>query len=126
VRDFAYEPMPNSSNRSKAAHVFDLAPCFIATDGYMRKPYKNEGPLNPKDLSLPYRPKGLAHARGRSGRTFTPCQITALAQYNDRPDEQQYPFANMPPNQSIPSPSERVRLRRQSHSVLQPSSRYSG
>ena len=44
-----------------------------------------------------------------------PREYPALAQYNDRPDEQRYPFIVAPPNQSIPtpSPSQRVQLRRQ-------------
>ena len=42
-----------------------------------------------------------------------PREYAALAQYNDRPDKQRYCFIVVPPDQSIPTPSERVRLRRQ-------------
>jgi hypothetical protein len=48
VRDFAYEPMPNSS---KAPEVFNPVPCLIAADWHMRNPDKNHGLLpSPKAL----------------------------------------------------------------------------
>ena len=37
----------------------------------------------------------------------------ALAFYNDLPDERRYPFIVVPPNREMPTPSQRVRLRRQ-------------
>ena len=42
-----------------------------------------------------------------------PREYTALARYNDRPEEGRYPFIVVPPDQSIPTPSQRVKLRRQ-------------
>ena len=47
VRDFAYEPTPNSS---KAPEVFDPVPSLIAADWHMRNPEKNYGLLSPKGL----------------------------------------------------------------------------
>ena len=93
VRDFAYEPMPNSS---KAPEVFDPVPCLIAADWHMRNPHKNFGLLSPKGLSR-----------------LIKMGWFSLAKYNDRPDEGRYPFIVVPPNQSIPTPSQRVKLRRQ-------------
>jgi len=108
VRDFAYEPMPNSS---KAPEVFDPVPCLIAADWHMRNPEKNYGLLSPKGLFRLIKMGWLTLADVRMN--FHPREYTALAQYNDRPDEQRYPFIAVPPNESIPTPSQRVRLRRQ-------------
>jgi hypothetical protein len=49
VRDFAYEPMSNSS---KAPEVFDFdpVPCLIAADWHMHIPDKSHGLLSPKAL----------------------------------------------------------------------------
>ena len=104
VRDFAYEPVPNSS---KAPEVFDLMPCLIAADWHMRNPHKNFGLLSPKGLKMGW--LSLADVRPN----LHTHEYTALAQYNDRPDEGRYPFIFVPPNQSIPTPSQRVKLRRQ-------------
>ena len=104
VRDFAYEPMPNSS---KAPDVFDPMPCLIATDWHMRNPHMNFGLLSPKGLKVGW--LSLADVRPN----LHTHEYTALAQYNDRPDEGRYPFIFVPPNQSIPTPSQSVKLRRQ-------------
>ena len=108
ARDFAYEPTPNSI---KAPEVFDPVPCLIAADWHMRNPHKNHGLLGPKALFRLIKMGWLTLDDVR--RNLHPCEYTALAQYNDRPDERRYPFVAVPPNEPIPTPSQRVRLRRQ-------------
>jgi hypothetical protein len=108
VRDFAYEPMPNSS---KAPEVFDPVPSLIAADWHMRNPEKNYGLLSPKGLFRLIKMGWLTVTDVRLN--LHPREYAALAQYNDRPDEQRYPFVVIPPGQPIPTPSQRVRLRRQ-------------
>ena len=108
VRDFAYEPTPNSS---KAPEVFDPVPSLIAADWHMRNPEKNYGLLSPKGLFRLIKMGWLSVADVRLN--LHPREYAALAQYNDRPDEQRYPFVVVPPGQPIPTPSQRVRLRRQ-------------
>jgi hypothetical protein len=46
-------------------------------------------------------------------RYFDPYDYVALAHYNDKPDERRYPFVVASRNESMPTPSLRVRLRRQ-------------
>ncbi|KAI0268040.1 hypothetical protein BGY98DRAFT_938313 [Russula aff. rugulosa BPL654] len=77
VRDFAYEPIPNSN---KAQEGFDPMGWLTLTD---------------------------------VRRYFNPYDYVALAHYNDKPDEQRYPFVVASQNETIPTPSQRVRLRRQ-------------
>jgi hypothetical protein len=108
VRDFAYEPMPNSS---KAPEVFDPVPYLIAADWHMRNPDKNHGLLSSKALFRLMKMGWLTLTDVR--RYFNPYDYVALAHYNDKPDEQRYPFVVASENQSIPTPSRRVRLRRQ-------------
>jgi hypothetical protein len=108
VRDFAYEPIPNSS---KAPEVFDPVPCLIAADWHMRNPGKNHGLLSPKALFRLIKMGWLTLTDIR--RHFNPYDYVALAHYNDKPDEQRYPFVTACQNESIPTPSQRVRLRRQ-------------
>ena len=108
VRDFAYEPMPNAN---KAPEVFDPVPCLIAADWHMRNPHKNFGLLSPKGLFRLIKMGWLSLADVRMN--LHPREYTALAKYNDRPEEGRYPFIVVPPNQSIPTPSQRVKLRRQ-------------
>jgi hypothetical protein len=108
VRDFAYEPMPNSS---KAPEVFDPVPCLIAADWHMRNPDKNHGLLSPKALFRLIKMGWLTLTDVR--RHFNPYDYVALAHYNDKPDEQRYPFVVVSQNESIPTPEQRVRLRRQ-------------
>lgn len=92
-----HEPMPNSSSTPE---VFGPVPCLIGKCAASRR-----GPAQ-----LP-RVDGLAHPRGRPTEP-APSEFTTLSQYNDRPDEQRYPFVVVvPPNESIPTPSQRVRLR---------------
>jgi hypothetical protein len=74
----------------------------------MRDPQKNYGMLSPKGLQL-IKMGWLTVADVRLN--LHPRKYAALAQYNDRPDEQQYSFVIVPPNQSIPTPSQCVRLR---------------
>ncbi|KAF8463246.1 hypothetical protein DFH94DRAFT_699595 [Russula ochroleuca] len=68
----------------------------------MRDPQKNYGMLSPKGLQL-IKMGWLTVADVRLN--LHPRKYAALAQYNDRPDEQQYSFVIVPPNQSIPTPS---------------------
>ena len=108
VRDFAYEPKPNSS---KAPEVFDPVPYLIAADWHMRNPEKNHGLLSPKALFRLIKMGWLTLTDVRRG--FNPYDYVALAHYNDKPDEQRYPFVVASQNESKPTPSQRVRLRRQ-------------
>ena len=108
VRDFAHEPTPNSS---KAPEIFDPVPCLIAADWHMRNPDKNHGLLSPKALFRLLKMGWLTLTDVR--RYFDPYAYVALAHYNDKPDEQRYPFVVVSQNESIPTPSRRVRLRRQ-------------
>ena len=91
VRDFAYEPMPNSS---KAPEVFDPVPSLIAADWHMRNPEKNYGLLSPKGLFRLIKMGWLTVTDVRLN--LHPREYAALAQYNDRPDEQRYPFVVIP------------------------------
>lgn len=106
VRDFAYEPMPNSR---KAPEVFDPIPSLIAADWHMRNPDKNHGLLSSKALFRLIKIGWLTLDDVR--RWFNPAEYVALARYNDRPDERRYPFV-LPRDDTLPTPSERVRLRR--------------
>ena len=115
VRDFAHEPIPNSS---KAPEVFDPVPCLIAADWHMRNPEKNRGLLSPKALFRLIKMGWLALDDVR--RYFNPYEYVALAHYNDKPDEKRYPFVVASKNESIPTPSQRVRLRRQAGLASQP------
>ncbi|KAF8488813.1 hypothetical protein F5888DRAFT_1910668 [Russula emetica] len=108
VCDFAYEPMPNSS---KAPEVFDPVPCLIAADWHMRNPDKNHGLLSPKALFRLIKMGWLTLTDVRN--YFDPYAYVALAHYNDKPDEQRYPFVVVSQNESMPTPSQRVQLRRQ-------------
>ncbi|KAN0118950.1 hypothetical protein V8E52_004722 [Russula decolorans] len=91
VRDFAYEPMPNSS---KAPEIFDPVP------------YKNRGLLRPKALFRLINMGWLTLTD--VGRYFNPYDYIALAHYDDKPDEQRYPFVAVSQNESIPTPSQLV------------------
>jgi hypothetical protein len=115
VRDFAYEPMPNSS---KAPEVFDPVPCLIAADWHMRNPDKNRGLLSPKALFRLIKMGWLTLIDVK--RYLNPYDYVALANYNDKPDEQRYPFVAVSKNESIPTPSQRVRLRRQAGLATHP------
>ncbi len=115
VRDFAYEPMPNTS---KAPEVFDPVPCLIAADWYMRNPRKNLGMLRPKSLFRLIKMGWLSLEDVK--RHFEVYEYVALAHYNDKPDEKRYPFVVIPQNQSMPTPSQRVRLRRQAGLATHP------
>jgi hypothetical protein len=106
VRDFVYEPVPNSS---KAPEFFDPLPSLIAADWHMRNPQKNHGLLSAKTLFRLVKIGWISvtdvakrvHAR----------EFSALAQYSERPEEERYPFVMMP-NERMPTPSQRVRMRR--------------
>ena len=108
VRDFAHEPTPNSI---KSPGLFDPVPCLIAADWHMRNPDKNHGLLSPKALFRLIKMGWLTLEDVR--RYFDLYDYVALAHYNDRPDEQRYPFVVASRNEAMPTPSQRVRLRRQ-------------
>jgi len=107
VRDFAYEPMPNSD---RAPEVFDPMPSLIIADWHMRNPDKNRGLLSSKSLFRLLKIGWLTLSDIRS--FFNPYDYLALAYYNDKPDDQRYPFVVAHPK-DMPTPSQRVRLRRQ-------------
>jgi hypothetical protein len=67
----------------------------------MRDPRRNYGLLSAKGLFRLIKMGWLTLADVRLN--FHPREYTALAQYNDRPDEQRYPFIVVPPNESIPT-----------------------
>lgn len=115
VRDFAYEPMPNSN---KAPEVFDPVPSLIAADWHMRNPENNRRLLNPKGLFRLIKIGWLTLDDVR--QYFNPYEYVALAHYNDKPDEQRYPFVVASKNESMPTPSRRVRLRRQAGLATNP------
>jgi len=106
VRDFVYEPMPKSS---KAPEGFDPVPCLIAADWHMRNPEKNYGLLSPKGLFRLIKLGWLTLADVRMN--FRPREYTALAQYNDRPD-QAHCMAGPPLNVAHPWPWGRERAQR--------------
>ena len=108
MRDFAHEPTPNSI---KAPELFDPVPCLIAADWHMRNPEKNHGLLSPKALFRLVKMGWLTLEDVR--RYFDPYDYVALAHYNDKSDEQRYPFVVASRNEAMPTPSQRVRLRRQ-------------
>ena len=109
VRDFAFEPMPNSIK--KAPEIFDPVPPLIAADWHMRNPRKNKGLLSPKALFRLIKMKWLSLEDVEL--YFNAYAYVALAHYNDKPDDQRYPFVAISRNESMPTPSQRVRLRRQ-------------
>jgi hypothetical protein len=106
VRDFIYEHVPN---HCKAPELFDPLPSLIAADWHMRNPQKNHGLLSAKALFRLVKIGWLSvtdvakrvHAR----------EFSALAQYSERPEEERYPFV-MISNEPMPTPSQRVRMRR--------------
>ena len=108
VQDFAFETTPNSS---KAPEVFDAVCCLIATDWHMRNPHKNYSWLTPKGIFCLIQMGWLTLSD--ASLNLNPCEYTALILYKNRPDEQQYPFIVVSPNKPKPTPSQRVRLRRQ-------------
>ena len=107
VRDFALEPTPNAL---KAPEVFDPVPHLIALDWHLRNPHNNYGLLSGKSLFRLVK-MGWVELADLRGKMHTR-DDAALAFYNDLPDERRYPFV-VPPDQEIPTPSQRVRLRRQ-------------
>ena len=115
MRDFAYQPMPNYN---KAPEVFDLIPSLIAADWRMRNPGKNLHLLNPKGIFHLIKMSWLTldHVRQYSN----PYEYVGSAHYNDKPDEQRYPFVVTPKNSSMHTPSRRVRLRRQAGLATNP------
>jgi len=106
VRDFAYEPQPSAD---KAPEVFDPLPSLIATDWHMRNPEKNHGVLSGKALFRLIKLGWLS--MGDVAKRVHVREYTALAQYSDRPDAQRYPFV-VAPSGTMPTPSQRVRMRR--------------
>jgi len=124
VRDFAYEPFPNSC---KAPEVFDPVPSLIAADWHMRNPAKNYGLVTPRALFRLIKIGWLTLAEVRSH--FSPVEFAMLREYNDLPDEQRYPFV-IPLDEAMPTPSQRVRMRRKAGLTIHwddyPDSRFFG
>jgi hypothetical protein len=124
VRDFAYEPFPNSR---KAPEVFDPVPSLIAADWHMRNPAKNYGLVTPKALFRLIKIGWLTLADVRNH--FSPVEFATLREYNDLPDEQRYPFVILP-GEAMPTPSQRVRMRRKAGLTIHwddyPDSRFFG
>jgi hypothetical protein len=109
VRDFIHEPVPNSC---KAPELFDPVPSLIATDWHMRNPQKNHGLLSGKSLFRLVKIGWLSMdevERRVHGR-----ELSALTKYSERLEEERYPFVVVPPpnNGQMPTPSQRVRMRR--------------
>ena len=87
-------------------------PSLIAADWHLRNPDKNHGLLSLKVLFRLFKMGWFILTDIR--RYFNPYDYVALAYYsNDKPDEQRYPFVVVSQNKSIPTPSQRVRLRSQ-------------
>jgi hypothetical protein len=90
-------------NPSKAAEVFDPVPRLITADWHMRNPDKNLCLLSPKALFRLIKMGWLTLTDVR--RCFNPYDYVVLAYYNDKPDEQRYPFVVVSQNESIPTRS---------------------
>ena len=93
--------MPNSPE------VFDPVPCLIATNWH--NPDKNYSLLSPKALFRLIKMGWLTLVDVR--RYFNPYNYITLAHYNDKPDDQQYPFVVVSKGKTIPTTSQCVRLR---------------
>jgi hypothetical protein len=72
----------------------------------MRNSDKNRGLLRPKALFRLINMGWLTLTD--VGRYFNPYDYIALAHYDDKPDEQRYPFVAVSQNESIPTPSQLV------------------
>ena len=106
VRDFIYEPVPNSC---KAPEVFNPLPPLIAADWHMRNPQKNHGMLSGKALFRLIKLGWLSVAE--VAKRVHARELFALAQYSERPEEERYPFV-VASTEPMPTPSQRVRMRR--------------
>ena len=124
MRDFAYEPFPNSR---KAPEVFDPVPSLIAADWHMRNPAKNHRLVTPRALFRLIKIGWLTLDDVRSH--FNPVKFAMLREYNDLPDERRYPFV-IPRDEAMPTPSQRVRMRRKAGLTIHwddyPDSRFFG
>ena len=100
VRDFAYEPIPNSC---MAPEVFDPFPPLIAADRHMRNPMKNRGLLTPKALFRLIKIGWLTLAE--VSRHFSPVEFATLKEYNNLLEEQHYPFI-VTPKEAMPTLSQ--------------------
>ena len=106
--DFVYELTPNAN---KAPEVFDPVPCLVAANWHMRNPHKTFGLFIPKSVFHLIKMGRLSLADVRLNMHL--CKYTALAQYNDRSERQRHPSIVVPPNRSMPTPSQPVKLRLQ-------------
>ena len=95
--------MPNSS---MDLEMFDPVPCLIAH----ARPAEELRPVHHQGLFRLIMMGWLTVSHVRLN--LHPHEYAALAQHNDRPDEQQYPFVVVPLDRSIPSSSQRIRLHR--------------
>ena len=100
--------MPNSN---KAPEVFGPVPCLIAANWHMHNPDKNYSLLSPKALFCLIKMGWLTLIDVR--RYFNPYNYVALAHYNNKPDNQQYPFVIVSKSKTIPTPLQHVWLHRQ-------------
>ncbi|KAI0269690.1 hypothetical protein BGY98DRAFT_1100970 [Russula aff. rugulosa BPL654] len=100
--------MPNSN---KAPEVFDPVPCLIATDWHMRNPDKNYGLLSPKALFHLIKMGWLTLEDVKC--YFNPYNYVTLTHYNNKPNDQQYPFVVVFKSKTISTPSQHVQLHRQ-------------
>jgi hypothetical protein len=81
----------------------DSVPCLITADWHMRNPDMNHGLLSPNALFHLIKMGWLTLTDVR--RHFNPYDYVALAHYNDKPDEQRYPFVVASQNEPIPTRS---------------------
>jgi hypothetical protein len=84
-------------------------PCLIAADWHNLD--KNYGLLSSKALFRLIKMGWLTLVDVR--RYFNPYNYVALTYYNDKPDDQQYPFVVVSKSKTIPTPSQHIRLCRQ-------------
>jgi hypothetical protein len=106
VRDFIYKTVPNSC---KAPEVFNPLPSLIAADWHMRNPEKNYSQLRGKAWFRLIKIGWLSMTE--VAKRVHEYEFSALAQYSERPEEERYPFVVVP-NEPMPTPSQRVRMRR--------------
>jgi len=108
VRDFVYEPFPNTS---KAPEFFDPLSALIAADWQMRNMAKNSGMLPPKSIWRLVKIGWLTVEEVKV--RFHVRDYLGVVRYNALLPEERYPFV-LPRNVRMPTPAMRVRMRRMS------------
>jgi hypothetical protein len=104
VRDFMYEPVPNSC---KAPDVFEPSPSLTAADWHMQNPQRNHGLLGGKALFRPIKPCRLFVAE--VAMRVHERELRALTQYSEHSKEDQYPTGHS----EVEKP--KLKRRRQDH-----------